>query len=61
VLLLFGVFFAGPLLWLVLAPTKSDHELATDRPFAFGSRRATALHSVASTAAASFWARRSWQ
>jgi multiple sugar transport system permease protein len=37
VLLFFAVFFAGPLLWLVLAPTKTGYELATDWPFAFGS------------------------
>jgi multiple sugar transport system permease protein len=37
VLLFFAVFFAGPLLWLVLAPTKTDYQLATDWPFAFGS------------------------
>jgi multiple sugar transport system permease protein len=36
-LLLFAVFFVGPLLWLVLAPTKTEYQLATDSPFAFGS------------------------
>jgi multiple sugar transport system permease protein len=36
-LLFFAVFFVGPLLWLVLAPTKTDYQLATDWPFAFGS------------------------
>ena len=37
VLPFFGVFFAGPLVWLLLAPTKTDYELATRPPFAFGS------------------------
>jgi multiple sugar transport system permease protein len=41
VLLAFAVFFAAPLLWLVLAPTKTDLELVTRSPFAFGS-----LHNV---------------
>jgi multiple sugar transport system permease protein len=36
-LLFFAVFFVGPLLWLVLAPTKTDYQLATESPFAFGS------------------------
>src|SRR3954463_4398966 len=36
-LLFFAVFFVMPLLWLVLAPTKTDYQLATDWPFAFGS------------------------
>ena len=42
VLAAFGVFFVAPLLWLVLAPTKSDHELVSRGPFTFGS-----LHHVA--------------
>jgi multiple sugar transport system permease protein len=37
VLMWFAVFFAAPLLWLVLAPTKTDYQLATEWPFAFGS------------------------
>jgi multiple sugar transport system permease protein len=37
VLVSFAVFFAGPLLWLVLAPTKTDYQLTTRWPFAFGS------------------------
>lgn len=37
VLLAFGVFFGGPLLWLVLAPTKTSSELDNRFPFAFGS------------------------
>ena len=36
VLLVFAVFFAAPLVWLVLAPTKTDYQLATDWPFALG-------------------------
>jgi multiple sugar transport system permease protein len=37
VLLFFAVFFAAPLIWLVLAPTRTDYQLATGGPFAFGS------------------------
>jgi multiple sugar transport system permease protein len=37
VLLAFGVFFVVPLVWLVLAPTKTDHDLLTRNPFAIGS------------------------
>ena len=37
VLLFFAGFFALPLLWLLLAPTKTDYQLATGWPFAFGS------------------------
>ncbi len=37
VLLAFAVFFVVPLLWLVLAPTKTDYELLTRSPFAIGS------------------------
>jgi multiple sugar transport system permease protein len=37
VLLVFAVFFAAPLLWLLLAATKTDYQLATRSPFAFGS------------------------
>jgi multiple sugar transport system permease protein len=38
-LLLFAVaaFFLIPLVWLLLAPTKTDHSLVADSPFAFGS------------------------
>ena len=36
-MLAFGVFFIVPLIWLVLAPTKTDDEIATSSPFAFGS------------------------
>jgi multiple sugar transport system permease protein len=37
VLLVFVAFFAVPMLWLVLAPTKTDYQLANQSPFAFGS------------------------
>ena len=36
-LLTFAIFFGIPLLWLLLAPTRTDHELLTGPPFAFGS------------------------
>jgi multiple sugar transport system permease protein len=38
----FGAFFATPLIWLALAPTKSDEALVKSGPFSFGS-----LHQVA--------------
>jgi multiple sugar transport system permease protein len=41
VLLAFAAIFFLPLAWLVLAPTKTDYELLTRNPFAFGS-----LHNV---------------
>ncbi|HZT15879.1 MAG TPA: carbohydrate ABC transporter permease [Gaiellaceae bacterium] len=41
ILATFAVFFIGPVLWLVLAPTKSDKALITSSPFSFGS-----LHQV---------------
>jgi multiple sugar transport system permease protein len=37
ILTTFAAFFAAPLLWLVLAPTKTDTELVTRGPFTFGS------------------------
>ena len=37
VLAAFAVFFVAPVLWLILAPTKSDHALITSGPFSFGS------------------------
>ena len=37
VLIGFAVFFVVPLVWLVLAPTKTDYELITSNPFAVGS------------------------
>jgi multiple sugar transport system permease protein len=36
-LLAFAIFFGVPLLWLLLAPTRTDHELLTGPSFAFGS------------------------
>jgi multiple sugar transport system permease protein len=42
ILAAFAVFFVAPLLWLILAPTKSDGALVTSGPFSFGS-----LHQVA--------------
>jgi multiple sugar transport system permease protein len=43
VLLVFAIFFIAPVLWLVLAPTKSDHALVTSSPFSFGSFHNVAL------------------
>lgn len=37
VLLLFAAFFFVPIVWLFLAPTKTDGQLLTHSPFAFGS------------------------
>jgi multiple sugar transport system permease protein len=42
ILMTFGLFFVVPLLWLVLAPTKSDAALVTSSPLSFGN-----LHHVA--------------
>jgi multiple sugar transport system permease protein len=42
ILAAFAVFFAVPLLWLILAPTKSDGAFVTSSPLSFGS-----LHQVA--------------
>jgi multiple sugar transport system permease protein len=39
----FGVFFVAPLLWLLLAPTKSDKALISSSPFSFGSFHHVAL------------------
>jgi multiple sugar transport system permease protein len=36
VLVTFAVFFVGPIVWLVLAPTKSDAGLITNSPFSLG-------------------------
>lgn len=41
ILAVFAVFFVAPVLWLILAPTKTDHALVTDSPFSFGD-----LHNV---------------
>ncbi len=38
----FAVFFAAPIIWLLLAPTKTDAALVTSSPLSFGS-----LHQVA--------------
>jgi multiple sugar transport system permease protein len=43
ILAAFGVFFAAPMLWLILAPTKSDEALVTRGPFTFGSFHQVAL------------------
>jgi multiple sugar transport system permease protein len=37
ILAAFAVFFVAPVIWLILAPTKSDHALVTASPFSFGS------------------------
>src|SRR3954453_11524158 len=37
VLTLFALFFFVPIVWLLLAPTKSDAALVTSSPFSFGS------------------------
>ena len=37
ILVTFAVFFIAPVLWLILAPTKSDQALITSSPFSFGS------------------------
>ena len=44
VLLLFTVLFFIPIVWLFLAPTKTDGQLLTQSPFAFGS-----FHTLAQT------------
>jgi multiple sugar transport system permease protein len=43
ILAAFGLFFAAPVVWLILAPTKSDEALVTSGPFAFGSFHQVAL------------------
>jgi multiple sugar transport system permease protein len=43
ILLTFAIFFIGPVLWLVLAPTKSDKALITSSPFSFGDFHHVAL------------------
>lgn len=37
VLAAFAVFFVAPMIWLLLAPTKSDRALVSEDPFSFGS------------------------
>ena len=41
--LAFAIFFAAPVIWLILAPTKTDHALITANPFAFGDFHHVAL------------------
>jgi multiple sugar transport system permease protein len=43
ILAAFAVFFVAPILWLILAPTKSDAALVTSSPFSFGSFHQIAL------------------
>jgi multiple sugar transport system permease protein len=43
ILATFAVFFAAPILWLLLAPTKTDKALITSSPFSFGSFHQVAL------------------
>ena len=37
VLVVFAVFFVVPILWLILAPTKSNAAIVTSPPLSFGS------------------------
>jgi multiple sugar transport system permease protein len=37
ILTMFALFFVAPVIWLLLAPTKSDGALVTSGPFSFGS------------------------
>src|SRR4051812_37832515 len=43
ILTTFAVFFVAPVLWLILAPTKSDQALITSSPFSFGDFHHVAL------------------
>ncbi len=43
ILTTFAVFFAVPILWLLLAPTKADQALVTSSPLSFGSFHHVAL------------------
>jgi len=43
ILLTFAVFFIAPVIWLILAPTKSDQALITSSPFSFGDFHHVAL------------------
>jgi len=43
ILVVFAIFFIAPVLWLVLAPTKSDQALITSSPFSFGNFHNVAL------------------
>jgi multiple sugar transport system permease protein len=37
VMLAFTAFFVVPVIWLLIAPTKTDHQLVFEGPFTFGS------------------------
>jgi len=37
ILLVFAAFFFGPIVWLLLAPTKTDSQIINQTPLAFGS------------------------
>ena len=43
ILITFAVFFIAPVIWLILAPTKSDAALITSNPFSFGDFHHVAL------------------
>jgi multiple sugar transport system permease protein len=43
ILVTFAVFFVAPILWLLLAPTKTDKALITGSPFSFGDFHHVAL------------------
>jgi multiple sugar transport system permease protein len=43
ILSLFAIFFIAPVLWLILAPTKTDAALISSSPFSFGSFHQVAL------------------
>jgi multiple sugar transport system permease protein len=43
ILTIFAIFFIGPVVWLILAPTKSDAALVTNNPFSFGDFHHVAL------------------
>lgn len=43
ILATFAIFFVAPILWLILAPTKSDGALVTSAPLSFGSFDQVAL------------------
>ena len=38
ILLIATAFFVVPMIWLFLAPTKTDGQLLTESPFSFGFR-----------------------
>ena len=43
ILAVFAIFFVAPIIWLILAPTKSDGALVTSGPLSFGSFHQVAL------------------